>query len=205
LIADELDNFLDAFVGYFPAVGTWLDKQTDLTVKAWRDSLQGIRYQAALDALASIHRGDVKPPASWDLWPAEIARQSRRTGVSTVRSFRTIDGHDVYSCLACRDTGAVCCWHPVSMRAMSNKLRGKEGQPQFGQRKTLYSCSIRCYCEEGTRRYPSWSLTYNEREWVKCDGLKDAASIERLEQFIAAKCDVRNNPAYEPAFESWSQ
>jgi hypothetical protein len=50
MIADELDNFLDAFVGYFPAVGTWLDKQPELTILAWRRSLEGLPWRRSTEA-----------------------------------------------------------------------------------------------------------------------------------------------------------
>lgn len=193
MIADELDELLDAFMGYFPEVADWLVKHPDAVAK-WRESLSLLDFRSAMDSLAGFHRGDLKPPTSWGLWPAEIARQTKRQAVNTVRPYRVIDGHDVYSCLACRDSGMVLCWHPKSMRAMSNKLRGKDGEPHFGQRGTLYTCTVRCYCEAGTQRYPSERLIYSERDWVTCDGLKDAASIERLERFIAAKSNI--HPRY---------
>ena len=50
MIADELDQLLDAFTVYFPEVSVWLDKQTDDTVKAWRDSLGRLRFDAAMEA-----------------------------------------------------------------------------------------------------------------------------------------------------------
>jgi len=205
MIADELDEFLDTFSAYFPEVDTWLAKQSDKTVATWRDSLSALHFQSAMEALKGFHRGDFKPPPSWGLWPAAIGQQSKRTATTTVRAYRVIDGHNVYRCLLCKDSGAVLCWHPVAMRAMSNKIRGLEGQKQFGERGTLYACSIRCYCEEGTQRYREWKPTFNEGEWVPCDGLKDAASIERLKKFIAAKRQIENHPNYEHAFDEWSR
>lgn len=204
MIADELDEFLDAFASYFPEVTAWLDKQSDRTIKTWRESLGSLDYQAALEALAGFHRGDLKPPPSWGLWPAAIGQQSKRTPATTVRPHRTIDGHDVYRCLLCKDSGAVLCWHPISMRAMSNKLRGLENAPHFGDRRTLYTCSIQCWCDEGRKRYPQWSPMFNDKQWVPCEEVKDRASIERLEQFIAAKRNIENHPHYHNEFAAGS-
>lgn len=205
MIADELDDVLDTFASCFPEVSDWLAKQTVETAKQWRESLGRLDYHAAKDAIAAFHRGDLKFPASWSQWPAEIARQSRKQPKSTYRPQRYIGGEPVVSCLVCQDTGVVFCWHPKSMRAMSDKLRNTEGTAKFGQRGTMYTCSVRCPCEAGTANYPSISVVYNEQQWVKCDGLKDAASIERLEQFIADKIDVRNHPRFDTKLADWNR
>lgn len=132
-----------AWLGKFPAATskTGLPGQEDV-LRAWYRQLASLDIDLAIAASDELaNSAEDFQPRSFDRHPAAVVAIAKRLGRDRAPQHegpRYVDGHEVFRCSTCLDTGAVTVWHPQTIAAV------KAGKFEW---RYAYECAVPCTCE----------------------------------------------------------
>jgi len=197
---DEFNDFWGHHVRNFPGVNGWLTRNMPTkelqagTFESWAtilDRTDLVDANAASDAMA---RGDAEKPNAYDDHPAAIVRIARKVKVKREgeqpQRRHYADGQETVRCVKCDDDGLVIVWDRVAMAA------AKEGT--LGNRKTLYSCAVRCTCD-AAEKWRWMQAVYNPSRMcpVGIKGIGDREEQEKLVAFMGGMKPVGHEQAFD--------
>ena len=141
MTAGEFDRWLEYHTKAYPGLQAWLTKNSG-QLPFWEKVLKRFGYSHCTEATDRLIVSDDQPRGYTDHARA-IARIARDVQLSSTGSLRrkdrsVIDGHDVFKCPLCQDTGFVYVVSPSTIREYRC---GNLGAPRF--------CDVSCSCERG--------------------------------------------------------
>jgi hypothetical protein len=193
MTTDDFQRWMTYHQSKFTGVMKWLasypkDADDEYTVTrssiatAWYTMLRPIDLEQAKLATDLMGNPDHPEPKGFDRHPQAILAichvVKRRRAAEPQPTPKVVDGHTVYVCPECRDTGAITVWHPTTMAA------AKDGALQECSRiGKLYTVSVGCHlCQ-------CWSvvrggIVFDPKRMIKAPlSLQDRDALAELERF----------------------
>lgn len=211
---EEFRDWLSYHAAKFPGLLRWLagfpqeatdqaPSQSDV-MAAWYRSLKKCDATSAKEATDQLGSDEYPEPRGWERHPivvANICRGDRRQQARTEPRLRPIprvvDGHSVYRCQVCRDTGAITVWHPRTMQASRDgTLRREAG---IGR---LYTCSVACAaCDTPSVCRREDGLVFDPVRMLRAPSLLNGdEALAELEDFVACREETKHAWTPDSAF-----
>ena len=160
MTSSEFREWLELHQTLFPAVGVWLQGQSDksLLLDEWAAVLRNVSFASCKAATRAILSGQCETkghqgiPAAVRAWASELDAESRQQA-------KREPSHNPLLCELCGNTGAVSIWHPLLVRAVregckefKSKITGAvhkvfdiNGRPRYPE------VAVACKCPKGDR------------------------------------------------------
>lgn len=181
----EFDEWWKAHRAAFLSIDQWLGKMptdgerragrsdrlkrseipdTELTqgdvLRAWRACLADVPLKEALAVSASMSRGDIDPPKTWDDHPRTVRKHAKGSSFQAHKTRgRLVDGEWTYKCQHCQDEGFRNAWHPAIVD------RARREPEAFMEHGPWHQAPLACTCAAGegvvqryAKRKPPWSI-----------------------------------------------
>lgn len=196
MTTDEFQRWMTYHQSKFTGVIKWLasfpdDSDDEYTVTrssiatSWFTMLRSLDLDQAKLATDLMGNPDHPEPKGFDRHPQAIlgiCHGIKRRKAHELPNLpplpKVVDGHAVYVCPECRDTGAITVWHPETMRAARDGTL--EECARVGK---LYSVSVgcpRCECPGVARG----GIVFDPKRMIKAPSLlSDREALADLEQF----------------------
>jgi len=173
------------------------DDERREVLKLWATALDDVSLDDAKRASMAMMKGDLEEPA-FGKHPATIRRfcrdkASERSKINRQRrQFR--DGHEVFDCHFCQDTGYVTCYHPSAISEFLHKRDRAFAQSQTRTQKeprrimpALNTCAYPCKCSEGFLKRRDGQVVFDPERCVRVTAVGTGAMIDEL----VRECDRR--------------
>jgi hypothetical protein len=189
---EEFQTWFAHHQAAFPGVAAWFKKipaeiRPD-TIGLWRLTLQRLELDAALKATDTM-LADSDRPRFYEEHPAAMLLRAKRDKLPATFKHRIfIDGEETYSCLECKDSGVVICWHSVAIR-------------YFRDHGTFAGCGVRtcakaCTCATGDEYARAYGR-FSAKQWLPFIRESDTESFAKLRDFIENSKDTRRERAFD--------